>query len=89
MKDKDALLNRLKRIEGQVRGLQKMVEEDRYCADVLMQISSVEQALAATAKLMLKNHLQTCVAAAVKGARPDEVELKFDELVNLFGRHWR
>lgn len=89
MKDKEALLNRLRRIEGQVRGLQRMVEDDRYCADVLMQISSVEQALAATAKLMLKNHLQTCVASAVKGARPDEVEKKFDELVNLFGRHWR
>ncbi len=89
MKDKDALLNRLRRIEGQVRGLQKMVEEDRYCADVLMQISSVERALAATAKLMLKNHIQTCVTGAVKGARPDEVERKFDELVNLIGRHWR
>jgi DNA-binding FrmR family transcriptional regulator len=89
MKDKDALVKRLRRIEGQVRGLQKMVEEERYCADVLMQISSVEQALAATAKLMLKNHLQTCVASAVKDAHPGEAERKFDELVNLFGRHWR
>jgi DNA-binding FrmR family transcriptional regulator len=89
MKDKDALVKRMKRVEGQVRGLQKMIEEERYCADVLTQISSVEQALAATAKLMLKNHLQTCVAGAVKDAHPGEAERKFDELVNLFGRHWR
>lgn len=89
MRDKDAILKRLKRIEGQVRGLQRMVEEDRYCADVLTQIASVEQALSATGKVILKNHLQTCVTSAVKGASPGEAEKKFDEIVNLFGRHWR
>lgn len=89
MKDKDAILKRLKRIEGQVRGLERMVEEGRYCADVLTQIASVEQALAATGKVILKNHLQTCVASAVQGDSPAEAEKKFDEIVNLFGRHWR
>lgn len=89
MKDKEAILKRLKRIEGQVRGLQKMVEQDRYCADVLTQLASVEQALSATGKVVLKNHLQTCVTSAVKGASPAEAEKKFDEIVHLFGRHWR
>ena len=89
MKDKEAVLKRLKRIEGQVRGLQRMVEEDRYCADVLTQIASVEEALSATGKVILKNHLRTCVTSAVKGSSQAEAERKFDELVNLFGRHWR
>ncbi|HNY42631.1 MAG TPA: metal-sensitive transcriptional regulator [Bryobacteraceae bacterium] len=89
MKDKEAVLKRLKRIEGQVRGLEKMVEEDRYCADVLMQMASVEQAIGSAAQVVLKSHLHTCVAAAVKGAKPGEAERKFDEIVMLFGRHWR
>jgi DNA-binding FrmR family transcriptional regulator len=89
MKDKEAVLKRLKRIEGQVRGLEKMVEEDRYCADVLMQMASVEQAIGAAAKVVLKGHLHTCVAVAVKGAKQGEAERKFDEIVTLFGRHWR
>ena len=89
MKDKEAILKRLKRIEGQVRGLQKMVDEGRYCADVLTQIASVEEALAATGKVILKNHLRTCVTSAVQGGSPAEAEEKFDEIVNLFGRHWR
>jgi CsoR family transcriptional regulator, copper-sensing transcriptional repressor len=89
VKDKEAVLKRFKRIEGQVRGLQRMVEEDRYCADVLTQIASVEEALSATGKVILKNHLRTCVTSAVKGSSQAEAERKFDELVNLFGRHWR
>lgn len=89
MKDKEAILKRLRRIEGQVRGLQKMVEEDRYCADVLTQMASVEQAIGATAQVVLKNHLRTCVTAAVRGSKPAEAERKLDEIVSLFGRHWR
>ncbi|MBA3974305.1 MAG: metal-sensitive transcriptional regulator [Candidatus Solibacter sp.] len=87
--ENDAVLKRLKRIEGQVRGLQKMVEQDRDCADVLTQLAAVEQALSATGKVVLKNRLQACVSSAVKGASPAEAEKKFDEIVNLFGRHWR
>lgn len=89
MKDKEVVLKRLRRIEGQVRGLQKMVDDERYCADVLMQMASVEQAIGAAAQVVLKNHLHTCVASAVKGSKPAEAERKLDEIVALFGRHWR
>ena len=62
--DKDAVLKRLRRIEGQVRGLQRMVEEDTYCIDVLTQISAVNKALQAVALSLLDDHLGHCVAAA-------------------------
>jgi len=89
MTDNEAVLKRLRRIEGQVRGLQKMVEEDRHCADVLMQMASVEHAVGAAAQIVLKAHLRTCLATAVKGAKPAEAERKLDEIVSLFGQHWR
>jgi len=78
--------NRLRRIEGQVRGLQRMVEEDRYCADILVQISSVEEALRAVARELLRNHLRHCVRDAV-GKGPDRAEQAYEELVQLFDRH--
>jgi DNA-binding FrmR family transcriptional regulator len=78
--------NRLRRIEGQVRGLQRMVEEDRYCADILVQISSVEEALRAVARELLRNHLRHCVRDAV-GKGPDQAEQAYEELVQLFDRH--
>jgi CsoR family transcriptional regulator, copper-sensing transcriptional repressor len=64
--DKDAYLNRLRRIEGQVRGLQRMVEEDVYCIDVLTQISAVTRALQAVALGLLEDHLGACVSDAVR-----------------------
>jgi DNA-binding FrmR family transcriptional regulator len=84
-----AALKRLHRIEGQVRGLQRMVEEGRYCADILTQVASAEQALGSVGKLLLKNHLKHCVTESVLGGKPQEIDAKFDELVELFGRHWR
>src|SRR5882762_8157 len=63
---KAANLNRLKRIEGQVRGLQKMVEDDRYCADILTQISSVQEALRAVGRELMRNHLKHCATKAIK-----------------------
>lgn len=87
MTDKEAVLRRLRRIEGQVRGLQKMVGEGRCCTDVLMQMASVEQAIGAAARVVLKDHLRTCVASAVKGAKPAEAEQKLDEIVSLWERH--
>lgn len=86
---KKSLLQRLRRIEGQVRGLQKMVEEERYCADILTQIASVEHALGAVSKLLLRNHLHHCVTSAVRSGRPGEAEKKYEELLNLFERHYR
>lgn len=78
--------NRLRRIEGQVRGLQRMVEEDRYCADILVQISSVQEALRAVARELLRNHLRHCIKDAV-GKGHDQAEQAYDELVQLFDRH--
>ena len=68
-------LNRLKRIEGQVRGLQRMVEGDRYCADILTQLSSVQEALRAVGRELMRNHLKHCAAEAIRdgwhAGRPD------------------
>ena len=65
--NKDVVLKRLRRIEGQVRGLQRMVDEDKYCIDVLTQISAVNSALRAVALELLEDHLGHCVAGAVAG----------------------
>ena len=63
---KERNLKRLRRIEGQVRGLQKMVEEDRYCADVMTQIASVHEALRSVGRELMRNHLRHCATAAIK-----------------------
>ncbi|HOP11100.1 MAG TPA: metal-sensing transcriptional repressor [Oscillospiraceae bacterium] len=62
----NALQNRLKRIEGQVRGLQKMLSEDAYCTDILTQVSAVQSALNAFSKVLLENHIRTCVVTDIK-----------------------
>ena len=69
--DKDAVLKRLRRIEGQVRGLQRMVDEDTYCIDVLTQISAATKALESVALELLDDHLAHCVREAVAGGGPD------------------
>ena len=79
---------RLRRIEGQVRGLQKMVEEDRYCADILTQISSVHEALRAVGRELMRNHLKHCAASAIR-ASDAEAEAMYDELVELMYTHSR
>jgi DNA-binding FrmR family transcriptional regulator len=81
-------LKRLRRIEGQVRGLQKMVEEDRYCADIMTQISSVQEALRAVGRELMRNHLKHCATSALRGT-PEESEAMYDELVDLMYRHSR
>lgn len=81
-------LARLKRIEGQVRGLHRMVEEGRYCADILTQVSSVQEALRAVGRELLRNHLKHCATAAIK-AGPESGEAMYDELVDLMYRHVR
>lgn len=83
---KTSNLIRLRRIEGQVRGLQKMVEEERYCADILTQISSVQEALRGVGRELLRNHLRHCVTDTLKKAEPASAEAMFDELVGLFDR---
>ena len=79
---KERNVKRLRRIEGQVRGLQKMVEEDRYCADIMTQISSVHEALRSVGRELMRNHLKYCATAAIK-AGPAEAESMYDELVDL------
>jgi len=79
---------RLRRIEGQVRGLQKMVEEDRYCADILTQISSVQEALRSVGRELMRNHLKHCATAAI-AAGPDQAGEMYDELVELIYKHSR
>src|SRR4249919_3758573 len=85
---KEANQKRLRRIEGQVRGIQKMVEEDRYCADILTQISSVQEALRSVGRELLRNHLRHCAAAAIRSG-PDDAEPMYDELVDLMYKHSR
>jgi CsoR family transcriptional regulator, copper-sensing transcriptional repressor len=72
--DKDAYLKRLRRIEGQVRGLQRMVDEDVYCVDVLTQVSAVTRALQAVALGLLEDHLGHCVAQAIEQGGPEAEE---------------
>ena len=79
---------RLRRIEGQVRGLQKMVEDDRYCADIMTQIASVHEALRSVGRELMRNHLKHCATAALK-AGPERAEPMYDELVNLIYTHSR
>lgn len=81
-------LKRLRRIEGQVRGLQKMIDEDRYCADILTQISSVHEALRAVGRELMRNHLRHCAASAIASGGP-EADAMYDELVELLYRHVR
>jgi len=76
--DKDDLLRRLRRVEGQVRGLQQMIEDDRYCIDVLTQISAATKALQSVALGLLDDHMRHCVAAAVQQGGP-EAEQKLNE----------
>jgi CsoR family transcriptional regulator, copper-sensing transcriptional repressor len=72
--EKDAYLKRLRRIEGQVRGLQRMVDEDVYCIDVLTQVSAVTRALQAVALGLLEDHLGHCVAQAIEQGGPEAEE---------------
>ena len=83
---KRSVLNRLKRIEGQIRGLQRMVEEERYCADVITQVSSVQEALKGTARSLLHNHLKHCATTALRSGDPAQAELMYSELMELMGR---
>jgi CsoR family transcriptional regulator, copper-sensing transcriptional repressor len=76
---------RLRRIEGQVRGLQKMIEDDRYCADIMVQLSSVQEALRAVGRELLRHHLKHCATAAIRRS-PDDAEAMYDELVDLFSK---
>jgi len=83
---KDQASIRLKRIEGQIRGIHRMVSEERYCADVLMQIAAVQESLRAVARVMLRNHLEHCATEAIRSSDAARRERMYDELTDLFGK---
>lgn len=79
-------LNRLNRIAGQVRGVAQMIENDRYCIDILHQIAAIKSALAKVESQVLKDHTSCCVAEAIASGDENEQREKFEELVDLFER---
>jgi DNA-binding FrmR family transcriptional regulator len=86
---KDAAIRRLRKIEGQVRGLQRMVDEERYCADVLTQIASVQEALRSVGKLLMRSHLEHCVTGALRSEDPVAAEKAYGEVLDMMYRHAR
>ena len=86
---KSANLRRLRRIEGQVRGLAHMVDEDRYCPDIMIQLSSVQEALRAVGRALMRNHLEHCATQAIRDGSPAEAQATYDELMKLIYRHAR
>ena len=84
MSDSIAIIKRLNRIEGQVRGVARMVEEDRYCIDILHQVQAIKSALSRAESEILKNQAHHCVAEAIKTGSAKAQQEKFSELVDLF-----
>lgn len=84
--DRTAVVNRLRRIEGQVRGIAQMLEQDRYCIDILTQIQAVKAAIARVEDKVLADHAAGCVDAAIVSGDPAAQREKFAELVELFGK---
>ena len=82
-KEQRDLMNRLKRIEGQVRGLQRMLEEDAYCPDILTQASAVNSALNSFCRVLLTSHLKTCVSEDIRAGREDTMDELMDTLQKL------
>ena len=83
-REKEATIRRLNRIEGQVRGVSKMIDEERYCIDVLQQLQAVKAALAKVEDAVLKDHAATCVESAIATGDSDDQRKKFSELIDLF-----
>jgi DNA-binding FrmR family transcriptional regulator len=82
-------LRRLRRIEGQIRGLQRMVEEDRYCADILTQVSSAQEALRAVARALMRHHLAHCASHAIRTGSAEEKQAMYDELLEMIYKNAR
>ncbi len=81
---KREVMRRLQSVEGHVRGVQKMVDEDKYCVDVIKQIDAVEAALRKVQQIILDEHLHTCVTTALRGDDPDRREAVIDEIMGVF-----
>lgn len=81
--NKGKTLDRLSRLEGQIRGVKGMVEDDRYCMDILNQTAAIRSAILGVEKLVLENHAAHCVETAIQSGDPEEQRAKFDELIGL------
>ena len=79
-------LGRLRRIEGQVQGIQRMVEEDKYCVDILLQLAAVHGAVEQVQKLLLGRHIESCVSDAIRSGAKGDRQKKIDELLEVFTR---
>ena len=86
---RENMLLRLRRVEGQVRGIQKMVGEERYCPDVLTQMSAIHESLRSVERILMKNHLQHCATEALRSGDEIKAQKTYDELTELFYRHAR
>jgi CsoR family transcriptional regulator, copper-sensing transcriptional repressor len=86
---KTSNLRRLRRIEGQIRGLQRMVEEDRYCADILTQVSSAQEALRAVARALMRNHLAHCATHVIRSGSAEDRQGMYDELLEMIYKNAR
>lgn len=86
---KKGIRARLRRIAGQVQAIERMVEADRYCVDLMHQLAAVQAALGKTGEVVLKTHVQTCVTSAIRSGDERECARKVDELVAVFGRFKR
>ena len=84
--DKEALIRRLKRIEGQVKGIQSMVEDERYCIDILIQITAVKSAVNAVGVMILENHIKGCLINAIENNEEDK-DVLIEELISLIARY--
>lgn len=85
--DKKKLLARLRRIEGQASAVRRMVEEEKYCVDILLQISAVQGALGKAGQMLLGTHVETCVASAFESGSQKERKESVDELMEVFSRY--
>lgn len=83
------ITTRLKKVAGQVAGIQRMVDEDRYCVDVLNQVAAVEAALDRVGHILLAAHVETCVVTAIESGKPAERREKLDELMKVISRFGR
>lgn len=86
MRDADTISKALKRISGQVQGVGKMVEDGRYCIDILYQLHAVKAAPSKVETQVLKSHAACCVAQAIQSGDPDQQRQKFDELIEVFAK---
>jgi CsoR family transcriptional regulator, copper-sensing transcriptional repressor len=86
---KQSNIKRLLRIEGQIRGLQKMVDEERYCADIIVQIASVQEALRGVSRALTQNHLRHCATEAIRSGDEKRMSEQYEELLELIYRHLR